>query len=247
MTVTRRVVVAAATVPGALLVPRLASAAPDPVKGSGMAATQHRDVGPFTGVALGAPFAVILRSGSREGIDIVADDNLMRFIETSLRVRGSERTLRIDVVPGTRIDPTTPIVITLAVVRLDAIALGSSGSVAATGLTFDHLAASIGGSGEIRLSAIQVADLDLSIGGSGRFVADGRAGKLTVSIAGSGRCDAERLIAGDVAVSVAGSGTATVHADNAIDASIAGSGDVLYRGNATPRATIVGSGRLKRL
>ena len=102
-------------------------------------------------------------------------------------------------------------------------------------------------SGEIRLSAIQVADLDASIGGSGRFVADGHAGKLAVSIARSGRCDAERLVAGDVAVSMAGSGAATVHADNALSVAIAGSGDVLYRGNAMPRATIVGSGRLQRL
>lgn len=226
---------------------RVVMAAQDPVQGSGVAATQHRDVGAFTVVSLGASFVVILRSGSHEGIAVVADDNLMPFVVTRMRSHGSDRTLEIDVAPGVRIEPKTPIVITVDVVRLEAIALGSSGSIAGTGLKPAKLAAAIGGSGEIRLPSLDVGELDVSIGGSGRFVADGRAGKLSVNIAGSGRCDAGRLVAGDVSASVVGSGTATVHADSAFSVSIAGSGDVLHSGKAAPRASIVGRGRLQHL
>lgn len=242
----RRVVFALVVI-ASLACASVVMAASDPVRGSGVAATQHRDVGAFTAVSLGASFAVILRSGSREGIDVVADDNLMPLIVTSIRGQGSDRTLKIDVAPGARIDPRTPIVITVDVVRLEAIALGSSGSIVGTGLKPAKLAAAIGGSGEIRLPSLDVGALDVSIGGSGRFVADGRAGKLSVSVAGSGRCDAGRLVAADVSASVVGSGTPTVHADRELSVSIAGSGDVLYNGNATPRASIVGGGRLQRL
>jgi hypothetical protein len=219
----------------------------DPVRGSGVAATQHRDVGAFTSVSLDAPFAVILRSGSREAVDVVADDNLMPFVVTKLEDLGSRHTLKISLAPGAKVEPKTSIVITVEVVRLEAIALGSSGRIAGTGLHSAKLAAAIGGSGEIGLPSLDVGELDVSIGGSGRFVADGRAGKLSVSVAGSGRCDAARLVAGDVSASVVGSGTATVHADSALSVSIAGSGDVIYSGNATPRASIIGSGRLQRL
>ena len=68
-----------------------------------------------------------------------------------------------------------------------------------------------------------------------------------MSIGGSGRCDAERLVAGDVAVSVAGSGDCRVHAETALRASIAGSGDVHHSGAAIPEVSIVGNGRIKRI
>ena len=68
-----------------------------------------------------------------------------------------------------------------------------------------------------------------------------------MSIGGSGRCDAERLVAGDVSVSVAGSGDTRVRAETALRASIAGSGDVYHSGAAIPQVAIVGSGRVKRI
>ena len=68
-----------------------------------------------------------------------------------------------------------------------------------------------------------------------------------MSIGGSGRCDAERLVAGDVSVSVAGSGDCRVRAETALRASIAGSGDVHHSGAAIPQVSIVGNGRIKRI
>ncbi len=229
------------------LAPGLASAGEDVVQGSGLAATQRREVGAFTAVALGAPFSVVLRQGSREGVEIVADGNLMPFIETKISGRG-ERTLTIGVARDARIDPRTPVVVTIDFVRLDGIALGSSGRITGQGLRLDALSAAIGGSGAILLPALDVATmLDVSIGGSGKVVADGRASKLSVTVAGSGRCDLENLVAGDVSVAIAGSGTARVHALTSLSATIAGSGEILYLGDVSPSSTIIGNGRLKRL
>ncbi len=148
----------------------------------------------------------------------------------------------------TRVEPRTPVVVTVDFVRLESLALGSSGTITGQRLHLGKLAAAVGGSGEMRLPALEVATtLEVSVGGSGRIAADGRARSLSVSVAGSGRCDLDRLVAGDVSVAVAGSGTARVHARTSLGATIAGSGDVLYRGDVTPSSTIVGNGRLKRL
>jgi Putative auto-transporter adhesin, head GIN domain len=68
-----------------------------------------------------------------------------------------------------------------------------------------------------------------------------------VTLGGSGRCDAERLVAGDVSVSVAGSGDTRVRAETRLRASIAGSGSVYHSGAAVPEVAIVGSGRVRRL
>jgi hypothetical protein len=216
------------------------------VRGSGIAATQHRDIGAFVGVAVGGPFAVVLRPASREAIEIVADDNLLLLIETTLRGSGDERTLQIELAKNARIEPRTPIVVTVDVARLERVALGGSGSIDGKSVKTPKLEAAIGGSGSIGLGELEAGELSVALGGSGSFRADGRVRKLAVNIAGSGRCDTERLVAADVTVAVAGSGDARVHADRALRASIAGSGDVYYSGAATPQVAIVGSGRVKK-
>jgi hypothetical protein len=217
------------------------------VKGSGVAATQRRDIGAFVGIALGAPFAVVLRPGAREMIEIVADDNILALVQTRLEGAGSERRLQIDLPRDTRVEPRTPVVVTIDYVRLEDLAVGGSGSIAAKAMKATKLEAAIGGSGKIDLGDLDAGTLSVAIGGSGTFRADGKARTLSVSVGGSGRCDAERLIAGDVSVSVAGSGDTRVRAETALRASIAGSGDVYHSGAATPQVAIVGSGRVKRI
>ncbi|HEY4958072.1 MAG TPA: head GIN domain-containing protein [Caldimonas sp.] len=245
MTCTRRPLLVAAIV-GLALGPRIARAG-DTVRGSGVATTQRREIGAFTGIALGAPVAVVLRAANRESIEIVGDDNILPLIETRLTGSGSGRTLEIVLPRNTRIEPRTPVVVTVDYVHVDALAVGGSGRISSNGMKAGKLAASIGGSGTMTLAGLQADQLDVAVGGSGNVNTDGRARKLSVSIAGSGACEAERLIAGDVAVSMAGSGSARVHAETSLRASIVGNGDVLYSGPATPQASIVGSGRLRRL
>ena len=230
-----------------LLAATLPSVAANTVRGSGTATTQRRGIGSFVGVALGAPFAVVLRPASKEAIEIVADDNILPLIETTLRGSGSNRTLQIDLARDARVDPRTKIVVTVDVVRLERIALAGSGSIEAKSFRLAKLDAAVGGSGSIAVGDLDAGELAVAIGGSGAFRADGRAKKLSVNIAGSGNCETDQLAAADVSVAVAGSGDARVRADSTLSASIAGSGDVYHSGAATPQVAIVGSGRVKRL
>ena len=226
---------------------RSASAADTLVKGSGIATTQRREIGVFLGIGVGGPFAVVLRAGSREAIAIVADDNVLPLIETRVRSSGSDRTLEIDLRRDTRVEPRTPIVVTVDYVRLDELAVGGSGSISARSMKAAKLEAAVGGSGSIGLDDLDAGNLIVAIGGSGTFRADGRAARMSVSVAGSGRCDAQRLVVGDVTASVAGSGDARVRAETSLRVSIAGSGDVYHSGAAAPQVSIVGSGRAKRI
>jgi putative autotransporter adhesin-like protein len=230
-----------------LIAPRLALASPRTVAGSGSAAKMRRDLGPFSGISLAAPCEVVLRPGSREAIEISADDNVIPLIETTVRGSGTSRSLQIELARDTRVEPRTPMVVIVDYVRLEALAVGGGGRIGATSLKASRLDASIGGSGAIDLADLDAGELAISIGGSGAFRGDGRARRVSVDIGGSGRCEAERLVASDVAVSVAGSGTARVRAEAALQVSIAGSGDVFHRGAATPQVAIVGSGRVLRL
>jgi Putative auto-transporter adhesin, head GIN domain len=237
----------AATGAGLLLGPGRAFAWGDAVKGSGVAATQRRDVGTFNAVSPGAPVSVVLRAAARESIEIVGDDNILPLIETRVRGSGARRSLQIDLPARAQIDPRIPLIVTVDYVGLETIALGGSGHITGDAMKAVKLDASVGGSGSISLTRVSASELSIAIGGSGAFRSDGRTGKLALSIGGSGRCDAERLIADDVSVNLAGSGKARVHADRSLRASIVGSGDLSYSGAATPSVTSVGSGQVKRI
>lgn len=229
-----------------LLGPGLAAADTE-VKGSGTALTQRREIGAFSGVALSAPFTVVLRAGSRESIEIVGDDNIVPLVKTSLRSTGARSTLQIELPRDTRVVARVPVVVTIDYVRVEALAIGGTGNISGNALKSAKLEASIGGSGTLRLPQLEVGELAVSMGGSGVFAADGTARSVAISVAGSGRCDTERLAAADVNVSIAGSGDARVRADASLRVSIAGSGDVYYSGTATPQVSVVGSGRIKKI
>jgi hypothetical protein len=232
---------------GLLLGPRLAFARGDAVKGSGVAATQRRDVGSFSAITLGAPVSVVLRAAARESIEIVGDDNVLPLIETRVRGTGTGRSLQIDLPAGAQIDPRIPVVVTVDYVGIEAIALSGSGRITASAMKAGKLDASVGGSGSISLPGLAASELAVSIGGSGVFTGDGRTGQLALGIGGSGRCDAEKLIADDVSVSMAGSGQARVHADRSLRATIVGSGVVWFSGAAAVAVSSVGSGQVKRI
>ena len=217
------------------------------IVGSAHAATQRRDLGSFSAVALDASFTVILRPASREGLEITADDNLLAYVETRIRGTGGDRSLEIGVSHDVELDPRTPIVVNVDVVRLDGVALGGSGSITGQGLKSSRLRVSIAGSGRIALAALDVDDLDVAVDGSGRMHADGRARNVALTLNGSGRCDLEHVIARDVSATIAGSGESRVHADGALSVSITGSGDLYHVGSAVPRVASIGSGRVKPL
>jgi hypothetical protein len=243
MSVSRRPVLACAAIP--LLCGAGAAAAADVVRGSGIAATARRDLSGFVAVALGGPWKVVVRPAARDGVTVAADDNVLPLIETTLHGGGDDRTLKIGLARDARIDPRTPVVVTVDIVRLARLDLGGAGRIEGGAIKTAKLGVAIGGSGSIDLSALDAGELTVSIGGSGSFRADGRASKLAVNVAGSGRSDTERLAADDVQVAVAGSGDARVRAENALGVTIAGSGEVYHGGAAKPRVTIVGSGRVK--
>ena len=221
--------------------------AADAVRGSGAVIAQQRQLGAFSGVALGGPFQLVLRQGTREAVEVRGDDNVVPLVETRIETgAGGRRSLHVDLQRGARLAPSTRVVITVDFVRLDDLALGGSGEISGSGLRSQALAVSIGGTGSVRLTALEAERLDVSIGGSGILDAQGRAGQLELSIGGSGRVQAGTLAARDVRVNLAGSGRAHVNAATSLEITIAGSGEVVHEGGAQPRTTVIGSGTVRR-
>jgi Putative auto-transporter adhesin, head GIN domain len=225
----------------------LGSAQAAPLTGSGNPATETRAVTGFQAISMRGGIDLVVRQGSSEGVQVRADDNLLALVQTVVEGSGSTRTLRIQFKPGESLRAKTPIVVTVDVVQLSALASSGSGDIHIGALKTPALSLSLAGSSDATLEGLETEQLSISIAGSGDVQARGRATRLEISIAGSGDVQAHELAAGDVSISIAGSGDARVMAQKTLGVSIAGSGDVQYSGAATvTRSSILGSGTVRK-
>ena len=229
------------------LVASIASAWAASTTGSGKPASEARSVGSFQAISLHGAIDLVVRQGPRESVQVRADDNLLPLVRTAVEEIGGTPTLRIDTQPGESMRSKTPIVVTVEVPRLTALASFGSGDVIVEALKTPSLTLSLSGSSDAKLRQLDTDKLRIGIAGSGDVQASGRAAQLDISITGSGDVQSRELAANDVAISIAGSGDARVSAQRTISVSIAGSGDVEYSGGATLASSrIAGSGSVRQ-
>ena len=216
------------------------------VTGSGKIQTETRAAGSFQAISLKTSAKLVLRQGSREGVELRADDNILPLIETRIVDGAGGPTLEIRSRDGARYSTKTTPVITVDLITLSGLSVSGSGDVTSDGLKSPALKIAISGAGDIRLDRLAIDDLGIKVTGSGDIHFSGRTTKLAVAIAGSGDVDTAGLEADDVSISISGSGGANVNARKALTVSIAGSGDVVYSGDAVPKTSIAGSGTVKK-
>jgi Putative auto-transporter adhesin, head GIN domain len=214
---------------------------------SGNATSEVRAANGSQAISLRSSIDLVVRQGNSEGVMVRADDNILPLVQTLVEGSGDARTLRIQFKAGESLRTKTPVVVTVDVVNLNAVASSGSGNITIEALKAPTLTLSISGSSDAKLRELDIEQLNISIAGSGDVQASGRAAKLDVSIAGSGDVRMRELAAGDVGVSIAGSGDASVTAQRTISVAIAGSGDVDYCGGATlAKRSIAGSGTVRQ-
>jgi hypothetical protein len=186
-------------------------------QGSGVAATEVRDVPPFTGVELSGSNVVTVRVGAPQSVVVRGDDNLLDRVTTTVRSgrlvigsRGSyasERPMRVEV----RVPSLT--------------------------------AATLSGSGLVRVEGVESDAFTALLPGSGVLAVAGTAGRLEATLSGSGDMRLEDLATRDVVARIEGSGRLWVHATESLDATVSGSGAIQYGGDpARVTQDVTGSG-----
>lgn len=216
------------------------------VVGSGKVVSEARQVTSFQAIQLKGSINLVLRQGSKEAIEISADDNILPLIETEVTSRGGVQTLEIGPKKGANYSTRSKTVVTVDVSDLKRLGVSGSGDVTGEGLKTSDLQLKIVGSGDIHLKRLGATALAVQVSGSGDVSVTGKSPKLSVSIAGSGDVVTRDLEADDVTVSIAGSGDARVNARKTLSVSIAGSGDVAYTGDPAVKTSIAGHGNVKK-
>ena len=214
--------------------------------GSGNLQSEARNVSGFQAIVLRSSMTLVLRQGTREGVELRADDNLLALIETEVVDRGGVPTLELGLKKGSSFSTRHPVVATIDFINLRALSISGSGEVVSEALKAPALAIAISGSGKVKLRQITTDELSAKVAGNGDLEFAGRTGKLGVSISGSGEVNAHALDADDVSVSVAGNGDAHVTARKTLAISIAGNGNVSYTGDPTVKSSIAGHGSVRK-
>ena len=191
------------------------------VQGSGIAATQTRAVGQFSGLDLAGSSPVTVVVGAPQSVVVHADSNLLGNVTTR-------------VVSGTLVVGTTGSFSTHSPMSVD---------VSVPALTALHLS----GSGLMSVTGIKAPALTVTLSGSGMLTATGTATRLDVTLDGSGQAQLYQLTASRAHAVLSGSGVIQVTATTSLDAAVSGSGVVFHGGNP-PRVTtsVTGSGAVMR-
>jgi hypothetical protein len=189
-------------------------------EGSGVPATQARNVAAFHSLELGGSNNVVIRVGEKQSVVVKADDNLLDRVTTEVQ----SDTLVIANTPGS-FTTNSPMNIEVNVPTLTALTLTGSGNIVVDGIAADSL--------------------KVTLPGSGTLTGSGTATRLDVTVGGSGSVQFIRLVANDVRALVSGSGSIFVTATKTLDASVSGSGAILYAGNPQDVAkSVTGTGAI---
>ncbi|SFN94427.1 Putative auto-transporter adhesin, head GIN domain [Chitinophaga sp. YR627] len=213
------------------------------ISGSGVVITETRQVPAFSDVVAEGSFRVHLRQGTDGPVEVTADDNVMKAIDTY--VSGS--TLHLRIKNGVKLHTSRDIDIYVSSTQYYGVSFSGAGSVESLDtIKTNRFSYKMDGSGNARFRIV-TDRLETTVDGSGNIQLFGSATNFYSEINGSGDISGLDLNCQDANLSVKGSGNHTLSVSHSLDVSIRGSGDVRYKGAATIRSDIKGSGKIIKL
>ena len=190
----------------------------DMLVGSGVPASERRELPPFDAVELAGSNQVTIRSGGEQSVVVHADDNLLDRVTT----RVSNGTLVIGNEAG-GFTTRNPIRVDVVVPSVNELTLSGSGTIDAAGIDVD--------------------ELTVALSGSGAVSASGRAQRIDVELNGSGDVQLHDLVARDVRATMSGTGRIAVHATDSLEAAVPGTGSIVCTGSPSQvRKSVTGVG-----
>jgi len=176
------------------------------VVGSGIPASETRELPPFNRVELAGGNQVTIRVGGEQSVVVHADDNILDRVTT--RVSGGKLSIGNEAGGFTT---SNPMRVDVTVPAVDELTLSGSGTIGAEGVDVD--------------------ELTIALSGSGAVSASGLAQHVAVELNGSGDVQLQDLVGQDVRARLTGTGRIAVHVTESLDASVPGTGSIEYSGN----------------
>jgi len=216
------------------------------IAGSGVVKSETREVPAFQSISIDYPGEIMIRQGNTESLTIEAEDNLLPQLVTDVR-NGTLHFENKESNWGSRVDPTRPVLVTITVVKLDEVHFPTAGKLQIEGLQTDSLIVSVSGAGEVTITDLDAQNLNIRLSGAGNISAGGQGDNLQLHISGMGNYQGSELKSQDASVQISGAGSATVWAEQTLDANISGAGSIDYYGNPDVTKQISGVGNVSKV
>jgi hypothetical protein len=194
-------------------------------RGSGNQVTENRKVSAFDKVDISGGFKVTLVQDSSLSVAIHADDNLMKYIQTSvengkLRIKSKrnicssgEMTITIGVRSLTAIDASGAVEVT------------SNGRINTGDIGFD-----LSGSTKINMD-LNAGNVNTSGSGNTELLLKGQASSHNVDMSGASDIQAFDFVVGKYNIETSGASHAKINVLNSLSVHSSGASDIEYRGN----------------
>jgi len=213
------------------------------VLGSGETITETRPISGFTAVELNGIGTLIIEQGSKELLEVTAEDNIIKYLKSDVYGRN----LRLNVDDFVSIDPTEEIIFHLTVKNLERIELSGLGNIEIEALKTPNLDLEISGAGRTSIRDLQADSLNLDISGLGNVEIGGSVEDQQIDLSGAGNYDAEDLESNKARIEISGTGKAVLWVENELDVDLSGMGNLQYYGSPNLSTEVSGVGTVKSL
>jgi hypothetical protein len=216
------------------------------VGGSGVMATESRDVHGFDAVRLDGAGTLKITQGETESLTIEAEDNILPKLKSN--VQGDTLILgHQDNFWRNALIPTREITYTLTVIDLTALTFNGAGNLDMGDLETNSLKVEINGAGQVKIDDLTADSLSVRISGTGNVDIGGEVTEQSITIDGAGNVKAGDLQTTSTSVNFNGVANATVWATESLDVSINGGGSLNYYGSPSVSQYINGAGNITNM
>lgn len=203
--------------------------------------TRDFRVGGFDRVVSNGPWQIRIHTGKR--VAVHADGPRDMLDRMQVEVKDGE--LKLGTRPGSWTSGLSfgshgKTVIDIDVPMLSALTLNGPGDASVDRIKTPRFAARLAGPGNLAVAAIDTQEAVIDMSGPGRIAVDGRAGKASVRVSGTGSIEGRGLTVGDADVRLSGVGNIALTAFGNVTGSMSGIGSIEIGGR--PHCSISRSG-----
>ena len=194
-------------------------------RGNDERVTKEITIESFEKIEISGAFDILLTPSSSNEVIIEADENLLKYIDISVRgdklFVGTER----------RLSSRKGIKIEIPVKNLRGISSSGASDIESTKpITAKELDLDVSGAGKIDLK-LDVKSLTIDLSGAVMIYLEGVAKRLDVEMSGAGSLMAEGFEVKDCEIDISGVGHVLVNVSGTLEAQVSGLGKVEYLGN----------------
>jgi len=211
------------------------------IDGNGKVVTEKRKTESFNAIDVAGAYEIILVQGKKEALEIVADENLLEYIDTKVK----NNTLFISNKETIRNSKSLKLYIT--VVDLDNI--DASGAVDISNkniLKSNNLEIDVSGAADINL-VVDIKDFEINLSGASETTLKGSSANFDIDISGAGELNALELETKDAKIELSGAASASIFVTESLDVDISGAGSVKYKGDPILKQEVSGAGSIKKI